>query len=97
MLSRCEFPAFLQRPLPDGSPRYWLTELKYLGNTNSWESQLEITVNKSELVAKIKFEAQCMDHRGGSVPCEHKELEYRKTCIKEEGEGKYRVKHEMHE
>ena len=93
VVSKCEFPNFLRRPLPDGSPRHWITEMKYAGNTDQWTSQLEITVLESEIVAKIKFEAQCSDHQGGTVPCDHRELEYTRTCVREEGGGKYRVKH----
>ncbi len=92
MLSECEFPEFLRAPLPDGSPRIWVTETKYIDNTELWETQLEISVDRSEIVAKLKYKAQCHDYTG-TVPCYQREVQYRRFCLTHDGENRYRVQH----
>ena len=52
---QCIFPEFLRTPMSDGSDRVWLTETKYVDNTNLWDTQLEITVFEYEVVARLKY------------------------------------------
>ena len=88
----CYFPDFLRNPLPDGSQRTWVTETKFIDNTELWETQLEVVVTQREVIAKLKYKAQCHDYTG-TVPCFKRELQYRRTCLTSDGDDRYRVQH----
>ena len=91
--SECNFPEFVRRPFKDGNDRHWLTQTKFVESTDVWQSQQEMTVVGSEIVANVKFDARCKDFNGVSVPCHNREVVYRKTCIEELADGKYFVSH----
>ncbi|ELU08885.1 hypothetical protein CAPTEDRAFT_225694 [Capitella teleta] len=94
--AKCLFPSFLQDPLPDGSTRYWLTEIKYTGNSEKTTSRLEITSKNSQLEAWVNIQEPCDNPQGSRSYCDHKQLEYTRQCLKEDGVGKYRVRHQQH-
>ena len=94
--AKCRFPHFLREPLPDGSPRYWLTEMNYLGNSDKMSSRLEISAKESKLEAWITIQEPCDDPQGTRSYCDYKQLDYTRHCVREDGVGKYRVRHEQH-
>ncbi len=90
--AECTFPQYLQNPLPDGSKRIWVTETKFIDNTDLWETQLEIVVEPTEIIAKLKYKAQCHSYTG-TEPCYQREVLYRRYCLTHDGEDRYRVRH----
>ena len=80
----------MRDPLPDVAHRVWVTETKFIDNTELWETQLEISVNAREITAKLKYKAQCHDLTG-TVPCYQRELQYKRYCLTHDGDHRYRV------
>ena len=76
-----------------GGSKLWTTETRYEEHTANWSSQKEILVFEKEITVKRKFLADFYEG-GRNKPCYKKELLYSIVCIREEGQGKFRVKHQ---
>ncbi len=78
----------------DGTDRKWHTRSQYFRNTDTWETQHEITATQTELIVQQKIHAPCdrvSFHPDDNVPCFRRDIVHHVICVSEEPDRKYRV------
>ena len=90
---RCKFPDFLWRVTQEDTKRLWITESKYIGNGNTWESRTEVMMEEQGMVSRTKYPAPCADYEEyDKSDCFREELLHTRTCVKEKGHLTYILK-----
>jgi len=67
--------------------RTWVTEEKHVANANNYESRKLIVAKKTELLLSNQLTSLCKNE-----PCVRMESTMRLECLRNEGEGKFRVR-----
>ncbi|XP_064636375.1 uncharacterized protein LOC135493212 isoform X2 [Lineus longissimus] len=84
---QCTFPEWLQTPSKKG----WITKRDYYTSANYWREQIHVMVEEQSMTYE-KVEKQCEDD---IQACERVLPMYKRSCVKNMGQGRYLVKHEQ--